>query len=964
MATLVLQAAGAFAGNLVGGPFGAMIGQAAGAVAGSVIDQRLFGASGRNSSGPRLTRMPGISAVEGAPVTRVFGRARIGGTLIWMTRFEEAVAVSRAGGSGGKSNAPKTTSYSYFGNFAVGVCEGPIAEVRRIYADGVELDQTRLNIRIHRGSETQTPDPLIVAKEGAENAPAYRGIAYVVFERLPLVDFGNRVPQFSFEVVKPVAGVNELVQGVCIIPGSSEFAYEPGAVIRSLGQGISQSENRHVLSASSDWNASVNSLQAICPNVKSAALVVAWFGDDLRVDQCRIAPRSEKPGKVLFGFNWSVAGLTRASAQPVSAYDDKPAYGGTPSDASVIAAIADMKARGLEVTFYPFVMMDIAQGNTLPDPWSSNSFQPAYPWRGRIVCNPAPGRPGSPDGSAGAAAQIATFFGSPSPPQNEWSYRRFILHYANLCVQAGGVDTFLIGSELVGLTHVRSAAGIYPAVAALMTLASDVKSILGPGTKVSYAADWTEYGAHVRSGGSEVRFPLDPLWASSSIDFVGVDAYWPLSDWRDGHDHADASIAPAIYDLHYLRSRMASGEAFDWYYADDAARVAQSRSVITDGVASKPWVFRQKDIRNWWSNRHFERMAGAELAAPTAWLAGAKPIRFMETGCPAVDRGANAPNVFPDVKSSESRLPVFSRGFRDDLMQARFLEAFISYFDPDADGYVEGSNPLSPVYGGRMVDPRYIHIWAWDARPYPAFPQQGSVWADSESWFTGHWLNGRLESPSIDRLVQSLVNETPDVSDLCSRPPIHAIADGYVLEQPISPRNSIEPLASFFGFEGQVSSGRINFVTRAHGAALALDREGFVARKNADLVEITRAQESELSRQFTVNFSDGESDYRTATVSSRRLEGLSNRDTSMDIAIVCTRAEAQRRADIMLQDAWAGRETITFELPPSALALEVGDHVSINIGGEARLFAITRITDAASREIEARSFEPELYEHA
>jgi len=40
------------------------------------------------------------------------------------------------------------------------------------------------------------PDPLMVAKEG--EAPAYRGLAYFVFERLPLADFGNRIPQLSF----------------------------------------------------------------------------------------------------------------------------------------------------------------------------------------------------------------------------------------------------------------------------------------------------------------------------------------------------------------------------------------------------------------------------------------------------------------------------------------------------------------------------------------------------------------------------------------------------------------------------------------------------------------------------------------------------------------------------------------------------------------------------------------------
>ena len=50
--------------------------------------------------------------------------------------------------------------------------------------------------------------------------------------------------------------------------------------------------------------------------------------------------------------------------------------------------------------------------------------------------------------------------------------------------------------------------------------------------KLSYAADWSEYFGHQTA--DRVRFHLDPVWASPEVDFVGIDNYWPLSDWRDG----------------------------------------------------------------------------------------------------------------------------------------------------------------------------------------------------------------------------------------------------------------------------------------------------------------------------------------------------------------------------------------------------------------------------------------------
>ncbi|MCC2109953.1 MAG: glycoside hydrolase TIM-barrel-like domain-containing protein, partial [Hyphomicrobiales bacterium] len=71
--------------------------------------------------------------------------------------------------------------------------------------------------------------------------------------------------------------------------------------------------------------------------------------------------------------------------------------------------------------------------------------------------------------------------------------------------------------------------------------------------------------------------PLDVVWTSPSVDFVGIDAYWPLSDWRDG-PHLDENEADDIYDLAYLTRRVGAGEAYDWFYADDEARKNQIRT--------------------------------------------------------------------------------------------------------------------------------------------------------------------------------------------------------------------------------------------------------------------------------------------------------------------------------------------------------------------------------------------------
>ena len=171
--------------------------------------------------------------------------------------------------------------------------------------------------------------------------------------------------------------------------------------------------------------------------------------------------------------------------------------------------IAELKARGLKVTLYPFLMMDIPPDNTLSDPWTGAASQPAYPWRGRITCDPAPGRAGSPDGLAAAAAQVDAFFnGGP----DQWTYRNMVLHYASLAADARRRRCHPDRLGIESLTRVRSASGVYPAVNALIALAADVKAIVGSSTVVTYGADWTEYGSHVVDAGAQRgAFPARPI---------------------------------------------------------------------------------------------------------------------------------------------------------------------------------------------------------------------------------------------------------------------------------------------------------------------------------------------------------------------------------------------------------------------------------------------------------------------
>ena len=127
-------------------------------------------------------------------------------TLQWLN-----AAYSRTIRGGGKTQ-PVTTTYSYSASFAVALSARPIAGVGRIWADGKLLRGAAGDwksdvsaFRLHLGGEDQAADPLIASAR--PDTPAHRGIAYAVFERLQLADYGNRIPSLTFEVVAEMGPV-------------------------------------------------------------------------------------------------------------------------------------------------------------------------------------------------------------------------------------------------------------------------------------------------------------------------------------------------------------------------------------------------------------------------------------------------------------------------------------------------------------------------------------------------------------------------------------------------------------------------------------------------------------------------------------------------------------------------------------------------------------------------------------
>jgi hypothetical protein len=174
----------------------------------------------QRTEGPRLGDLKVQSSARGVPIPKVWGSMRISGNLIdgkkYEVRTEESVGGKGFMGGGGGTQV----SYNYFADFAVSLCEGPITGVRRIwlnnklwYTAAEDASETELRAsddnerygKLYLGTTSQLPDPTLEAIHGAGNVPPYRRTAYIVFTRLPLLNFGNAIPQVSVEVCNTAA---------------------------------------------------------------------------------------------------------------------------------------------------------------------------------------------------------------------------------------------------------------------------------------------------------------------------------------------------------------------------------------------------------------------------------------------------------------------------------------------------------------------------------------------------------------------------------------------------------------------------------------------------------------------------------------------------------------------------------------------------------------------------------------
>jgi hypothetical protein len=192
MSNLVIPAATAGIGYMIGGPTGAQIGWMVGSSA---------QASKQKIEQPSVGDLRIQTAQYGVAIPYVIGKQRISGNIIWASEKKVYKIETRTGKGGG----PTVVSNGYKQDLAILLCKGPIIGVSRVWANNKLIidgrnEEKPLVGNLYLGTSTQVADPTIEAAEGAGFVPAYRGLAYIVLQDFDLGTTGV-LPNFSFEVL-------------------------------------------------------------------------------------------------------------------------------------------------------------------------------------------------------------------------------------------------------------------------------------------------------------------------------------------------------------------------------------------------------------------------------------------------------------------------------------------------------------------------------------------------------------------------------------------------------------------------------------------------------------------------------------------------------------------------------------------------------------------------------------------
>lgn len=884
MASIVLGVAGSYFGGPIGGMAGAFIG--------GLIDNALM----PKQKGPQLTDLQVTGASYGQPIPLVYGATRVAGTVIQSSDLVKHTSGGKGGGGGGQQT-------TYTATFAVSIAAGPITSVWRIWADGHVIYDARpaaivgaTGIKVYNtggysqymtfylGNETQTPDTNLEALVGAGNQPAYRGTAYMVCHNFPVSDFGNRVPNFQFEVL----GLSD---------SPSSLAFQTNFQGKNNAWSSTTSLNRSAASQTDMYGNMIlcdtqasgwATAQAVAPDGHQVwQMTIAQFVTQLQniVGGAYVAGsyNTFTVAPIIGSGQWLYFTM-RKSGTSIPGYSFEtwvaiaaPTTSGTPTLIGAARIGCPLTGPPYTVGLAPLM---VAGNQTSGDPVVGMSTYNIGALDWGLYWMPPVNWLLSGQFNAGngfvAPAVITTPIVSTNLSQNLASQQTARGHaYAPIgwmlpTVQTGALPPYTLFATNLYF-YFNHGIMDYQATAISPAICPEIQSVLQPvypgGCMIEIGFGLVDYGFLYAQGLASGTVPYNFQPASASSYTVANNSFV---------DSTGAQAVPFTDEHTFLSSGAAGG--LDTYSPQPAYIMPQGNGSYVVG-------FVMKGVDDAYTN-----LNGSEMFV-SARLFVYNPVT----------------NVFTQANRVQgllyTNLNVGGTG-----TTASVLDDYVSVL-------------YQPTTGTFMLGGYLSNV-----------PVTGTAYWAELATVVGHGNVSLADIVEDVCLRCGLASALFDVTALES-----TILDGYTITSDMSGRSALQPLQQIFIFDGIESDWVVKWRLRAAAPVGSISENDLGARANGVTQDLPKIQEMrgndvELPRGIQIKFFYPGIDYQIATQHVKRPTVATNARniTTISAAITMEPAAARNACETALYLAWLRREQYTISVPLTALAYDPGDVVTLN----------------------------------
>ena len=935
---------GATALTIVGYAVGSYFGYPQlGAVVGNLVGSALFPTDLGTVSGPRLNDLNVQTSTVGAPIPILYGDYAFSGNVIWTSGVIETVKKKRQGGKGGPTQTVKT--YTYKVNCAVGICEGVIDGVLRIWADSVLVydvrpqlaDETlaeyteRLTMsgkfadffEVYDGSETQMPDPTIETFEGVGNVSAFRGLAYVVFNEFQLGDYGNRIPNFRFEARR------------CFAPNDNLITYKQATEVRSAADGRSIDSELVVGTEANKLYWMVGVLRSAQTNPSGLPRIAVafehggdsegWLSKDgiwqsYQPEGTSISWQQSPRELSQLGSSYATSSGGVLSTTNIATYylDSVLWTGNSGGNFGFKWGLADLGAAGSS---------SVNAGSWI----CKRELKIERGWGGVVK----PATTSRSTFSVAADPDLAfDLIGTVVGTRVDYLVR------GTLWLRAPATPDIRVGFGL------SAGSGVVANVAGFIITQSPMKA----NSDVEYSASDFEAGVFTanNTGTNSTRVIAGTGDDTTYVDyrthyeFVAMVSAWVIDNndpvlanfnviWGQANDYAPAP-AQVLAGSSLVYRNLTEAAADDVEYvvkSSDEARYSVSSTLEDDAElvvtlrAGRTYFLEGVVVcYNDYDYNHETRMAFDFTGTADASELFLTKTFCISTGTFFDSRPSDFTHNTPSSLGSEFAVnglgnnSSYRGGVRlRGTIRVQTTGVFKLKWRKSTNGY-GGSKP-SIVFAGSFLTAQDLEM---DLSVGDCALTLGDIVAD---------VSGRCGIPAAQT----------DVTDLTE------VVDGYVVTRTMPGRSAIEPLRTFGWFDCVESDGILKWPLRGKPSVATLTEDDLGAREESEtaqpMVSTARAQTVELPRRLRVHFAQVNKNYEMGEQSASRISVGSEQVQDIEVAIAMDDDKAAQIADVVLYDLWVGRNTHSFALDHGHLPLEPSDAVTLPIDGRQERVRIT-----------------------